>query len=108
MNKNNNLKLDEIKSYINSKLNNKPIILVGMMGVGKSAIGKLLAKSLNKNFYDIDSAIEKTYNIKIQEIFELYGEKKFRELEFREIKNIKKNCNLIISTGGGAFTFKNN
>ena len=81
MNKNNNLKLDEIKSYINSKLNNKPIILVGMMGVGKSAIGKLLAKSLNKNFYDIDSAIEKTYNIKIHEIFELYGEKKFRELE---------------------------
>tara|TARA_Y100001960_G_C14759435_1_gene873162 strand:- start:778 stop:1371 length:594 start_codon:yes stop_codon:yes gene_type:complete len=108
MNKNNTLKLDEIKSYINSKLNKKPIILVGMMGVGKSAIGKLLANDLNKNFYDIDTSIEKTYNLKVHEIFELYGEEKFRELEYKEIKNIKKDCNLIIATGGGAFAFKNN
>jgi len=108
MNKNNNVKLDEVKLYINSKLKNKPIILVGMMGVGKSAIGKLLAISLSKNFYDIDSSIEKKYNLKIHEIFELYGEKKFRELEYKEINDIDKNSNVIIATGGGAFTFNKN
>jgi len=108
MNKNNNIKLEEVTLYIKSRLKNKPIILVGMMGVGKSAIGRMLAISLNKNFYDIDSAIEKEHNFKIHEIFELYGEKKFRELEYKEIKKISKNSNLIISTGGGAFTFNEN
>jgi len=106
--KNKNLELNEMELYINSKLKCKPIILVGMMGAGKSAIGKLLALSLNRDFYDIDSNIEKKYNLKIHEIFELYGEKKFRELEFKEIKNIKKDDNFVISTGGGAFTFKKN
>jgi len=108
MYKKNNLELKKEKLYINSKLMNTPIILVGMMGVGKSAVGKLLATTLKREFYDIDANIEKNYNLKINDIFELYGEKKFREIEQTEIKNIKKDSNLIIATGGGAFTFKNN
>ena len=108
MYKKNNLELKKEKLYINSKLINTPIILVGMMGVGKTAIGKLLAASLNREFYDIDTNIEKNYNLKINDIFELYGEKKFRKIEQNEIKNIKKNSKLIVATGGGAFTFKNN
>ena len=108
MYKKNNLELKKEKLYINSKLMNTPIILVGMMGVGKSAVGKLLATTLKREFYDIDANIEKNYNLKINDIFELYGEKKFREIEQTEIKNIKKDSKLIIATGGGAFTFKNN
>ena len=108
MYKKNNLELNKKKLYINSKLINTPIILVGMMGVGKTAIGKLLAASLNREFYDIDTNIENNYNLKINDIFELYGEKKFRKIEQNEIKNINKNSKLIVATGGGAFTFKNN
>ena len=83
-----NLKLDieQLKIQINSILNNKPIVLVGMMGVGKSAIGKLLADSLDRCFSDIDKNIENKLNLKIHEIFDKFGENKFRELEHEEIK----------------------
>ena len=108
LNKNNIVNIDEVKNYINTKLIKKPIIIVGMMGAGKSTIGKILAKSLNKDFYDIDDNIEKKYNMKVYEIFEYYGEKKFRDIEYKEIKSIQKNCNAVIATGGGAFTNKKN
>ena len=108
LNKNNAANIDEAINYINTKIPKKPIIIVGMMGVGKSTIGKILAKSLNKEFYDIDDNIEKKYNMKVYEIFENYGEKKFRDIEYKEIKSIQKNCNAVIATGGGAFTNKRN
>ncbi len=79
-----------------------------MMATGKSAIGRMLAKSLNRNFFDIDQNIEDRYHIKIYEIFEKYGEEKFRDIEHEEIKKIDSKSNNIISTGGGAFTFKRN
>ena len=108
INQNNLLSLEKSIQYINSKLLNKPIIIVGMMGVGKSAIGRIVAKSLNRNFYDIDENIEKKYNMRIYEIFEKYGENKFRDIEHKEIKNIDKNSNIIIATGGGAFIYERN
>ena len=100
--------IDEVINYINTNITKKPIIIVGMMGVGKSTIGKILAQSLDKEFYDIDDNIEKKYNMKVYEIFENYGEKKFRDIEYKEIKSIQKNCNAVIATGGGAFTNKKN
>ena len=100
--------MDEVINYINIALINKPIIIVGMMGVGKSAIGRILAKSLNRNFYDIDENIEKKYNMRIYEIFEDYGEIKFRDIEHKEIKNIKNGSNAVIATGGGAFIYERN
>jgi len=106
--KNNKQNIDEVINYINTKLINKPIIIVGMMGVGKSAIGSILAKILDREFYDIDESIEKKYNMKIYEIFNSYGEKKFRDIEYKEIISIQKGCNSIIATGGGAFTYKRN
>ena len=108
MNKIINKDLNEVINYINFNLKHKPIIIVGMMAAGKSAIGRMLAKSLNRNFFDIDQNIEDRYHIKIYEIFEKYGEEKFRDIEHEEIKKIDSKSNNIISTGGGAFTFKRN
>ena len=108
MNKIINKDLNEVINYINLNLKYKPIILIGMMAAGKSAIGRILAKSLNRNFYDIDQNIEDRYHMKIYEIFEKYGEEKFRDIEHEEIKKINRESNNIISTGGGAFTFKRN
>lgn len=108
MNKIKNKDLNEVINYINFNLKYKPIILIGMMAAGKSAIGRILAKSLDRNFYDIDQNIEDRYHMKIYEIFEKYGEEKFRDIEHEEIKKIDSKSNNIISTGGGAFTFKRN
>ena len=81
----------------------KNIALIGMMGSGKSTIGKLLAKKLGGVLIDIDKKIEKIENQKISQIFELKGEAYFRELEFNvTIQSLKYN-NKIISLGGGAF-----
>jgi shikimate kinase len=103
-----NKEINEIIHYININLLDKPIIIVGMMGAGKSAIGRLLAKSLNRIFYDIDENIENNYKMKIYDIFEEYGENKFRDIEHKEIKKINIKSNNVISTGGGAFTFERN
>jgi shikimate kinase len=108
MNKNINKNTNEVINYINLNILDKPIILVGMMGAGKTAIGKMLATSLNRIFIDIDENIEKQYRMKIYDIFEQYGESKFREIEHEEIKKIDIKSNYIIATGGGAFTFERN
>ena len=81
----------------------KNLVLVGMMGVGKTTIGKKLAKNQNKEFIDTDEYIEKKNSMSVNEIFEKKGEKFFRMEERKEILNIlKKNC-CIIALGGGAF-----
>lgn len=83
---------------------NKNIVLVGMPGAGKSYIGNKLAKLLvHFSYIDIDEKIEKDAGITISEIFEKYGEKHFRELEKKTIKEISRAKNQIISIGGGAF-----
>ena len=78
------------------------IILTGFMGSGKSTIGRILAKELNTYFLDTDNLIENFENMSINEIFERFGEDKFREMErycFNWIKNSVKNS--VISVGGG-------
>ena len=108
MNKIINKNTNEVINYINLNILDKPIILVGMMGTGKTVIGKMLAKNLNRIFFDIDENIEKHYRMTIYDIFEQYGENKFREIEHEEIKKIDVKSNYIIATGGGAFTFERN
>ena len=74
-----------------------------MMGVGKTKIGKFIAKKLNRKFYDIDNIIEKKNNMKIFDIFKLKGESFFRrEEELVALEYLKKD-NCIISLGGGTF-----
>lgn len=75
-------------------------ILTGMMGVGKTTIGKKLAQKLNLNFLDLDQYIEKKNQMKITHIFSKYGETYFRKLEKNFCKEISQKRNLIISTGG--------
>ena len=85
------------------------IILVGMMGAGKTFIGKALKERYpEKNFIDVDDYIEHTQNMKISEIFENFGEEYFRNLETEAIKIISENINQIISIGGGAFEREEN
>ena len=81
----------------------KNLILIGMMGSGKSTIGRLLAQKLNLKFLDIDFLIEKKTKMKIAEIFENKGEEIFRKLEKEITLKFLNKANCIISLGGGAF-----
>ena len=82
---------------------NNNLVLLGMMGSGKSTIGLSLSKRLNTNFFDIDKIIEREHNMKINEIFEKKGEKFFRSLEEKITLNVLKSKNSIISLGGGSW-----
>ena len=84
----------------------KNIVLLGMMGSGKSTIGGLMAKKLNVALIDVDKKIEKMQNKKISQIFEQQGEAHFRDLEFEVTKQSLNDNNKIISIGGGAFMNK--
>lgn len=81
----------------------RPIVLTGMMGSGKSHIGRLLAGQLGVNFYDSDSLIEERAGATIAEIFERDGEERFRQSEARVIEGLLAKQELcVIATGGGA------
>ena len=81
----------------------KNLTLTGMMGVGKTTIGKRLAKKLNYSFIDIDKIIEKQEGESISSIFKNKGEDYFRKLEKQQtLKELKKDKS-VISLGGGAF-----
>ncbi len=77
------------------------IVLTGLMGSGKTSVGKLVAKKLRLKFVDIDSEIEKDAGLKIREIFEKFGEEYFRKLESSKCKEVSKLQEYVISTGGG-------
>lgn len=81
----------------------KTIALIGMMGSGKTTIGKLLGEKLTLRSIDIDVIIEQNEKRTVSEIFQNEGEKYFRNIERETIKKIFTNKDLIISLGGGAF-----
>ena len=81
----------------------KNLVLTGMMGVGKSTLGKILSERLNMKFIDIDRVIEKRENMLIKEIFENKGETYFRALEKKESLSTLLREKCIIALGGGAF-----
>ncbi len=84
------------------------IFLVGLMGAGKTTIGKLLAKRLKKTFIDTDHELELRTGVKIPLIFELEGEAGFREREAALINELTQRQDIILATGGGAILRKEN
>lgn len=87
-------------------LKNESITLVGIMGVGKSTIGRNIAQILDLPFYDSDREIEKSATLCINDLFIHYGETEFRALEKRVINRILKEKSVVMAAGGGAFAFK--
>jgi shikimate kinase len=81
----------------------RPIVLVGLMGVGKSTIGKRLAARLDLPFVDADHAIEEAAGLTVAEIFERFGEAHFRDGERRVIARLIEGSPKVIAAGGGAF-----
>jgi len=78
------------------------IFLVGMMGAGKTSVGKMLARNLGKVFYDSDQVIESRTGVKIPVIFELEGEAGFRAREAAVIAELTALREVVLATGGGA------
>ncbi|MCX7627141.1 MAG: shikimate kinase AroK [Methylophilaceae bacterium] len=84
------------------------IFLVGLMGAGKTTVGKLLAKSLGKTFYDSDHEIEQRTGVNIPLIFELEGEAGFRRREAQVIGELARLQDVVLATGGGAVLLPEN
>lgn len=83
--------------------NGRTIVLIGLMGAGKSSVGRRLAKHLGLRFVDADDEIEKAAGLSINDIFEIYGEDEFRAGERRVILRILDDGPSVLATGGGAF-----
>jgi shikimate kinase len=84
------------------------LILVGMMGAGKTTVGRLLARRLKRSFYDIDEEIERRCGVRIPVIFDIEGEAGFRARESQMIDEICAVENAVIATGGGAVLSESN
>jgi shikimate kinase len=91
------------KDQLIALLDGKPIVLVGMMGAGKTTVGRRLAARLKRHFVDSDDEIEKAANMTIPEIFKSHGEAEFRAGEQRVVARILKERDIVLATGGGAF-----
>lgn len=76
--------------------------IIGFKNSGKTTFGRQLARRLNFEFTDLDEYIEETKGKSIPEIYTAYGEEAFRRLEWKALKEVVKNDNIVISTGGGA------
>ena len=82
---------------------NKTIVIVGLMGAGKTTVGRRLARKLNLPFVDSDHEIEKAASLSVAEIFEVFGEDEFRSGERRVIERLLKGKVKVLATGGGAY-----
>jgi shikimate kinase len=91
------------KDELLALLGNRPIVLIGMMGAGKTTVGRRLAARLGRRFVDSDEEVEKAANMTIPEIFAAHGEADFRAGEARVIARILREPDIVLGTGGGAF-----
>lgn len=93
----------EARAVLLQRLGGRSIVFVGLMGAGKTAIGRKVASELGLPFLDSDQEIETASRMTIPELFERYGEDEFRALEQRVIARILEAGPQVLSTGGGAF-----
>ena len=98
--------IEDIITKIAKKTQN--IILIGMPSCGKSTVGKILAKDLNRDFFDADEEFEKTYKTTPANAITTYGEERFREMEHQILETLGKISSSVIATGGGAVTREEN
>lgn len=94
---------DEGRAALLERLGSRSIVFVGLMGAGKTAIGRKVATMLSLPFTDSDQEIESVSRMTVPELFERYGEPEFRALEQRVILRLLENGPQVLSTGGGAF-----
>lgn len=96
--------IDEMRAAaLRAGLAGRSIVFIGLMGAGKTAIGRLVAKTLDIPFFDSDHEIEEASRLTVPELFELYGEAEFRALEQRVIVRLLHEGARVVSTGGGAY-----
>jgi shikimate kinase len=96
-------KIADMQEELVKELNGCSIFLVGMMGSGKSTVGRMLANTLKYAFFDTDSVIEMAHKPQaVAEIFSAYGEDYFRQCETQVLKELSPYKNLVVSTGGWA------
>ncbi|PRD44513.1 shikimate kinase [Phyllobacterium phragmitis] len=88
---------------IRERLGSRPLVIVGLMGAGKSTIGKKVASLLGLPFFDADNEIESVSRMTVPELFETYGEAEFRDLERRVIQRMLEDGPMVLATGGGAY-----
>ena len=84
------------------------IFLVGLMGAGKTSVGRTLAKRLRKSFYDMDQEIERSTGVRVPLIFEIEGEAGFRARESKALANLVQHKDIVLATGGGAVLSEHN
>lgn len=82
----------------------RPIVLVGMMGAGKTTVGRRLARALDLAFHDADAEIENAAGMSVSELFERHGEESFRQGETKVIARLLSGDPIVLATGGGALT----
>ena len=93
-------------THLPAAIRDKTIVLVGLMGAGKSCIGRRLAARLDLPFLDADREIEEAAGCTIPEIFARHGEQAFRDGERRVILRLLESGPCVLATGGGAFSFR--
>lgn len=92
---------DPVLEYLRSHLS-QPVVLIGMMGAGKTHLGRKLAEALKMEFKDSDKIVEEKAGLSINEIFTQYGEEKFRAAEQNAVLEILSQGACVLATGGGA------
>jgi shikimate kinase len=95
--------LQQAGARVRERLDGRSVVLVGMMGAGKSSVGRRLAKALEIPFVDADTEIEKAASMSIPDIFATRGEPEFRAGERRVVSRLLDGPPAVIATGGGAF-----
>lgn len=98
-----NLDTEKSDPKIAERLRSRTVVLVGLMGAGKTTIGRRLAKALQTTFIDADTEIEAAAGCSVNEIFERHGEQEFRRGERQVVARLLDNAPHVLATGGGAF-----
>ncbi len=94
---------DHKREMLQQLVGDRPIVLIGMMGAGKTTVGRRLAARLGRHFVDSDEEVEKAAGMSIEDIFAAHGEADFRAGEVKVIARLLKESGIVLGTGGGAF-----